>query len=157
MSNDNDLQENKNNKGYKQKKITEFLNEYSDGNLKFTDERIKLCSSDDFNDIYESFKKIQKTKKAPIMISQVGGFYVMASLAGYSAANSRTKPVLLFFDKKTNNIANAIYNTLLMQAIDSKEKYIATLFGLDDRDIIKSLDKDKYLEYIVQVYKGKEG
>lgn len=156
MSIETDLQENKNNKGYKQKKITEFLNEYSDGNLKFTDERIKLCSSDDFNDIFDSFKKIQKTKKAPIMISQVGGFYVMASLAGYSAANSRTKPVLLFFDKKTNNIANAIYNTLLIQAIDSKEKYIATLFGLDDRDIIKSLDKDKYLEYIVQVYKEKE-
>ena len=74
----------------------------------------------------------------------------MASLAGYAAANSRTKPVLLFFDKKTNNTANAIYNTLLMQAIDSKERYIATLFGLDDRDIIISLDPNKYIEYIIQ-------
>lgn len=143
-------------KTFKQKKIKEFLDEYADSNLKFNDERIKLCSSDDFNDLSMSFKNIQKKKKAPIMISQVGGFYVMASLAGHAASNSRTKPVLLFFDRKTNNIANAIYNTLLMQACDTKEKYITTLFGLDEKDIIIALDKNKYIEYIVQVYKEKE-
>ena len=143
-------------KTFKQKKIKEFLDEYADSNLKLNDERIKLCSSDDFNDLSMSFKNIQKKKKAPIMISQVGGFYVMASLAGHAASNSRTKPVLLFFDRKTNNIANAIYNTLLMQACDTKEKYITTLFGLDEKDIIIALDKNKYIEYIVQVYKEKE-
>ena len=156
MVKDDELLENTKNKSFKQKKITEFLDEYADSNLKFNDERIKLCSSDDFNELSASFKNLQKSKKAPIMISQVGGFYVMASLAGYAAANSRTKPVLLFFDKKTNNTANAIYNTLLMQAIDTKERYISTLFGLNDKDIIISLDPDKYLEYIVQVYKEKE-
>ena len=143
-------------KNFKQKKIKEFLDEYADSNLKFNDERIKLCSSDDFNDLSNSFKNLQKNKKAPIMISQVGGFYVMASLAGHAASNSRTKPVLLFFDRKTNNIANAIYNTLLMQACDTKEQYITTLFGLDEKDIIIALDKNKYIEYIIQVYKEKE-
>lgn len=143
-------------KTFKQKKITEFLDEYDDCDLKFTDERVKLCSSDDFNELGDSFKKIQRQKKAPIMISQVGGFYVMASLAGYAANNSRIKPVLLFFDRKTNNIGNAIYNTLLMQACDTRERYITTLFGLDDVDIIKSLNKNKYIEYIIQVFKEQE-
>ena len=157
MGKENVLLESSKKKSFKQKKMVEFLHEYAgDNSLKFTDERIKLCSSDDFNEVSENFKKIQKSKKAPIMISQVGGFYVMASLAGYAAANSRTKPVLLFFDKKTNNVANAIYNTLLMQAIDTKERYIATLFGLDDKDIIISLDENKYIDYIIQVYKEKE-
>ena len=156
MVKDEELLESKKNKTFKQKKITEFLDEYADSNLKFTDERIKLCSSDNFNELNANFKNLQKSKKAPIMISQVGGFYVMASLAGFAAANSRTKPVLLFFDKKTNNTANAIYNTLLMQAIDSKERYITTLFGLDDKDIIISLDPHKYIEYIIQVYKEQE-
>ena len=156
MVKDDELIESIKSKTFKQKRITEFLDEYADSNLKFNDERIKLCSSDDFNELSDNFKKIQKSKKAPIMISQVGGFYVMASLAGYAAANSRTKPVLLFFDKKINNTANAIYNTLLMQAIDNKERYIATLFGLDDKDIIISLDPNKYIEYIIQVYKEQE-
>ena len=138
------------------KKITDFLDEYTDCNLVFTDERIKLCSSDDFNELSNSFKRLQRTKKSPIMISQVGGFYVMASLAGYAASNSRTKPILLFFDRKTNNIGNAIYNTLLMQACDTKEEYITKLFGLDNADIIKSLNKNKYIEYIIQVFKEQE-
>ena len=142
-------------KGFKQKKITEFLEEYADTNLKFNDERIKLCSSDDFNELADSFEDLQKQNHAPVMISQVGGFYVMATLAGYAAANSRNKPVLLFFDKKTNNIANAIYNTLLMQACDTKEEYITTLFGLDNKDIVKALDDAKYTDYIIQVYKEK--
>ena len=142
-------------KGFKQKKITEFLEEYADKNLKFSDERIKLCSSDDFNELSESFTNLQKQTHAPIMISQVGGFYVMASLAGYAADNSRTKPVLLFFDKKTNNIANAIYNTLLMQACETTEEYITTIFGLDEKDIIKSLDENKYINYIVQEFQSK--
>ena len=141
-------------KSFKQKKILEFLNEYSDGNLKFNDDTIKLCSSDDFTDLSESFKRLQKS--SPIMISQVGGFYVMASLAGYSAANSRTKPVLLFFDRKTNNVANAIYNTLLMRACDTKEKYIATLLGLDNKDIVKALNYSKYMEYVTEVFCEKE-
>ncbi len=143
-------------KTFKEKKIKEFLDEYSDSSLAFTDGRIKLCSSDDFNDLSQSFREIVKQKRAPIMISQVGGFYVMASLAGYAAITSRTKPVLLFFDKKTNNIANAIYNTLLMQACDTKERYITTLFGLENKDIIKSLNEQKYVDYIIQVFKEKE-
>ena len=155
MAKDIELVENKESKSFRQKKITEFLEEYADTNLEFNDERIKLCSSDDFNDVSEGFKNIQKTRKSPVMISQVGGFYVMASLAGYAADNSRNRPVLLFFDKKVNNTANAIYNTLLMRACDTKERYIATLFGLDDKDIIISLDKNKYIEYIIQVYKEK--
>ena len=147
-----DIEVVKKKKSFKQKKITEFLNEYGDSDLKFNDEKIKLCSSDDFNDIGHAFVNIQKKKHAPIMISQVGGFYVMASLAGYAASKSRTKPTLLFFDRKNNNIANAIYNTLLMQAIRSKERYITTLLGLDDKDIIRSLNKKKYDDYIVQVF-----
>ncbi len=156
MDNEEQILCNAKQKGFKQKKITEFLEEYADSNLKFTDERIKLCSSDDFNDLAKSFQNLQNEKHAPIMISQVGGFYVMASLAGYAAANSRTKPVLLFFDRKINNVANAIYNTLLMQACDSKEDYITALLGLEEKDIIKSLDKNKYIDYIVQVYKEDE-
>ena len=156
MTTEVDLLDNTKKKTFKQKKIKEFLDEYADSNLKFNDERIKLCSSDDFNDLSESFKKLQSNKKAPIMISQVGGFYVMASLAGYAASNSRTKPVLLFFDKKINNTANAIYNTLLMQACNTKERYVATLFGFDNKDIIISLNKNKYIDYIIQVYKEKE-
>ena len=156
MNKDDELIENKKSKEFKQKKIKEFLDEYAESNLKFTDERIKLCSSDEFNELSDNFRKLQKSNKAPIMISQVGGFYVMASLAGYAAANSRTKPVLLFFDKKTNNTANAIYNTILMQACDTKERYITTLFGLTDADIIKSLNKNKYVDYIIQVYKEQE-
>ena len=142
-------------KGFKQKKITEFLKEYSDNNLKITDQRIKLCSSDDFNDLSEKFKEIQKQKSSPVMISQVGGFYVMASLAGYAKANSRFNPTLLFFDRKTNNIANAIYNTLLMQACSTKEEYITTLFGLKEKEIIKCLNMNKYTRCIVEVYKEK--
>ena len=140
-------------KPFKQKKLKEFLEEYGNGDLVFNDERIKLCSSDDFNQLSNAFANFQKKKHAPIMISQVGGFYVMASLAGYAAANSSIKPVLLFFDRKTNNIANAIYNTLLMRACDTKERFITTLFGFDDKDIIKSLNKKKYEDYIVQIFK----
>ena len=139
-------------KGFKQKKITEFLKEYSDNNLKITDQRIKLCSNDDFNDLSEKFKEIQKQKSSPVMISQVGGFYVMASLAGYAKANSRFNPTLLFFDRKTNNIANAIYNTLLMQACSTKEEYIVSLFGLNEKDVIKCLNMNKYTRCIVEVY-----
>ena len=156
-SNEEKLNVSKKPKSYKQKTITEFLNEYYDGSLKITDDRIKLCSSDDFNDLSDDFRNLQRQKHSPIMISQVGGFYVMASMAGYAAANSRTKPVLLFFDKKSNNVANAIYNTLLIQACDNKERYITTLFGFDDKDIIKSLDENKYNEYIIQVFKEKIG
>ena len=156
MASEVDFLDNYKKKTFKQKKIKEFLDEYADSNLKFNDERIKLCSSDDFNDLSESFKYLQKNTKAPIMISQVGGFYVMASLAGHAAANSRTKPVLLFFDRKTNNTANAIYNTLLMKACGTKERYVTTLFGFDDKDIIKSLNRNKYIEYIIQVYKEQE-
>ena len=141
-------------KPFKQTKITEFLEEYGESTLKFTDERIKLCSSDDFTELSNSFANLQKTKHAPTMISQVGGFYVMASLAGYAASNSRTKPTLLFFDRKTNNIANAIYNTLLMQACDTRERYITTLFGFEDKDIIKCLEPKTYEDYIIQVYKS---
>ena len=156
MIKDEELLESKKKKSFKEKKIKEFLDEYADSNLEFTEEKIKLCSSDDFNDLSDSFKNLQKVKKAPVMISQVGGFYVMASLAGYAAQNSRTKPVLLFFDRKTNNIANAMYNTFLMEACDTKEKYVKTLFGLDDKDIIISLDKNKYIDYIIQVFKEQE-
>ena len=143
-------------KSFKKKKITEFLELYSSGDLEFTNERIKLCSSDDFNDLSESFKRLLEQKHSPIMISQVGGFYVMASLAGHAASLSRTKPSLLFFDKKTNNIANAIYNTLLMQACSTKERYVVTLFGLSDKDIIKALDSNRYTRYIVEVYLDKD-
>lgn len=62
MAKDIELVENKKSKSFRQKKITEFLEEYADTNLEFNDERIKLCSSDDFNDVSESFKKIQKTR-----------------------------------------------------------------------------------------------
>ena len=156
MVKDGDLLGNSKKKSFKQKKIMEFLDEYSDSSFKFTDDRIKLCSSDDFNELAEAFRNLQKQKHAPIMISQVGGFYVMASLAGYAASNSRNKPTLLFFDKKTNNVANAIYNTLLMQACNTRKRYITTLFGLEDKDIIKSLNEKKYTEYIVQVFKQEE-
>ena len=156
MGRENEVMGTSKKKTFKQKKITEFLEEYSDADLKFNDERIKLCSSDDFTELSDGFRSLQKKKRNPIMVSQVGGFYVMASLAGYAAQHSNAKPVLLFFDRKTNNIANAIYNTLLMQACDTKERYIATLFGLDDKDIIKSLDPKKYEEYIIQVFKEEE-
>ena len=152
MDDNDETKQSKKQKNFKQKKITEFLQEYSDSNLTFNDERIKLCSSDDFNELSESFKDLQKQKHAPVMISQVGGFYVMASIAGYAAANSTIKPSLLFFDKKTNNIANAIYNTLLMKICDNKERYITTLLGLDNKDIIKSLDANQYYEYIKEVF-----
>ena len=140
-------------KSFKEKRIKEFLDMYGETSLKLNDEKIKLCSSDDFNELSIAFSDLQKAKRAPIMISQVGGFYVMASQAGYAAANSRVKPSLLFFDRKTNNIANAIYNTLLMQACDKKEDYITTLFGLDDKSIIQGLDPAKYESYIIQVYR----
>ena len=156
MSKDEELLSSTKKKSFREKKITDFLNEYSDGNLKFNDERIKLCSSDDFTDLSDDFENLQKLKRSPIMISQVGGFYVMASLAGYAAANSRTKPVLLFFDRKRNNIANAIYNTLLIQACDTKEKYITTLLGLDNKDIVKALNYSKYMEYVLEVFSEKE-
>ncbi len=146
----------KNKKTFKQKKLTEFLKTYSDTDLKITDEKIKLCSSEDFNKLSNYFAELQADKHSPVMISQVGGFYVMASLAGYAAHNSRYKPTLLFFDRKTNNIVNAIYNTLLMQACDTKERYVATLFGLEDKEIIKSLNPRKYDEYIVQVFNEEE-
>ncbi len=144
-------------KRYIQERITKFLGKYSDDSLEFNGERIKLCSSDDFNDLCRDInEKIKKQKRAPIMISQVGGFYVMASLAAYAALQSRSKPVLLFFDRKTNNIGNAIYNTLLMQACGTREEYITTLFGLDNKDIIKALNKVKYEEYIVDIYTSEE-
>ena len=42
MDDNEETKQSKKQKNFKQKKITEFLQEYSDSNLTFNDERIKL-------------------------------------------------------------------------------------------------------------------
>ncbi len=112
-------------------------------------ERIKLCSSDDFNGVSEEYKR-KFDEKAPVILSHVGGFYVTASLAGYSANKGKKteKPTVIFFDRKGNNVQNAIYNTLLLKCSESKEKYICNLFGLNDCDIVKALNPEIYFSYV---------
>ena len=146
-------------KSFKKKKITDFLSKYGSSNalqLSKT-ERTKLCSNDDFNDLAEQFEERINEKKVPIMISQVGGFYVMASLAGIAAyKHTNKKPILLFFDRKNNNIQNAMYNTLLTMISESKERYITNLFGLTDSQIYKALVPDLFMQYVENIIAEEE-
>lgn len=116
------------------------------------DEKIKLCSSDDFTSVIEEFTEKYDGGKAPIMISHVGGFYVTASLAGLSEnICSVSKPYVLFFDRKSANIQNALFNSFLMQICDSKEEYICTLFNLSNIDIVKALKPAVYVSFIEEI------
>ena len=114
-------------------------------------ERVKLCSSDDFNEIAEEFEDKYSYGKAPMMIGHVGGFYVTASLAGLAERVCTSKPYVLFFDRKHANIENAIFNTLLMKTCATKEEYITKLFGLSRADIIKALKRSLYDSYVERV------
>ena len=139
---------------FKEQRITTFLKKY--GNVSSTlnlDEKIKLCSIDDFNSVAEKLTEKYYEEKAPTIISHVGGFYVTASLAGAITQNakSNSKTNILFFDRKDGNIQNAIYNTLLMHVCKTKEEYITTLFGLDEIDIVKCLKPSLYVSYIEEI------
>lgn len=142
-------------RGFKEIKINNFLKKYGvvvpmqiDKN-----EKIKLCSSDDFSSVASDFIDKYSDNKAPTMIGHVGGFYVAASLAGIAAdiCKTNSKPYMLFFDKKIGNVQNGLFNTLLMQICDTKERYITSLFGLTDADIIKALNPALYVSYIEEV------
>lgn len=142
-------------RGFKETKINNFLKKYGIVIPTQIDksEKIKLCSSDDFSSVASAFIDKYSDNKAPTMIGHVGGFYVSASLAGMAAniCKNNSKPYVLFFDKKIGNVQNSLFNTLLMQACESKEKYITTLFGLTDVDIIKALNPSLYVSYIEEV------
>lgn len=113
------------------------------------EEKIKLCSSDDFNSVAENFIDNYEGMKAPTIISNVGGFYVTASLSGIASSKcNNSKPYILFFDKKNGNMQNAIFNSYLIQMSSNKEEYIKNLFGLSDSDIIKALKPSLYVSYI---------
>ena len=114
-------------------------------------ERVKLCSSDDFTGVVDEFEDKYTGEKAPVMIGHVGGFYVTASLAGLSDHISKTKPYVLFFDRKNANVENALYDTLLMKTCKSKEEYICRLFNLSKTDIIKALKPSLYVGYVEEV------
>ena len=120
------------------------------------EEKVKLCSSDDFTTVVKEFEEKYMDEKAPVMIGHVGGFYVTATLAGLSENISKSKPYILFFDRKNANIQNAIYNTLLMKACTSKEQYICRLFGLSSVDMVKALKPSQYVGYIEQIYADRE-
>lgn len=119
-------------------------------------EKVKLCSSDDFSGVIQEFQDKYEGERAPIMIGHVGGFYVTATLAGLSEHLSKTKPYVLFFDRKDANIQNALYNTLLMKACTSKEQYICRLFGLSSVEMVKALKPSLYVSYIEEILKGRK-
>ena len=114
-------------------------------------EKIKLCSSDDFTNAAKFFEEKYSSKDAPLILSQVGGFYVIASLTGIANQVCKNKPSILFFDRKDNNIKNALYNTLLIKSCSCKEEYITALFGLSNTNIIKALKPKDYFNYIKEV------
>ncbi len=114
-------------------------------------EKVKLCSSDDFNAVAKDFENKFAYGKGPVIVSNVGGFYVAASLLGTAASKCTTKPYAFFFDKKSGNTLNALYNSLLIKACDTKEGYIKYLFGIDDVDLIKAIKPSAYSGFIEQV------
>ena len=118
-------------------------------------EKVKLCSSDSFTDVAKEFEEKYYGEKGPIMISHVGGFYVTASLAGLANKISASKPYLLFFDRKSANVENAVFNSFLMQVCNYKEDYICALFGLSKTDIVKALNPALCASYIEQILSPK--
>ena len=102
-------------------------------------EVVKLCSSDDFKTVAEEFENKYGCGRAPVMIGNVGGFYVTASLLGFAERACNSKPYILFFDRKMANVENAIFNTMLMKASATKEEYIIKLFGISTTDAVKAL------------------
>ena len=142
-------------RSFRETKITSFLDKHNSNiTSRFNkNEKIKLCSSDDFRSVAEEVTEKYSDNDAPTIISHVGGFYVTASLAGLSKSisKSNSKPKVLFFDKKTNNVINGLFNTLLIKVCENKEKYISTLFGLDNTDVIKALNPSLYYSFIEKV------
>lgn len=113
--------------------------------------KVKLCSSDSFGAMAEEVMDEFAYEKAPIMISHVGGFYVTASLAGMAVRDCISKPHILFFDRKHANVENALFNTFLMKACETKEEYIARLFNLSNGDIVRVLKPSAYESFIERV------
>lgn len=142
-------------KTFRNKSIPGFISEYSNGKFKNIPkgEKIKLCSSDEYKTAAENFFQEEKNTKNPVMIGNVGGFYVAASLAGMMAAKSNSsKPYLLLFDKKNGNMQNAIFNSYLVQISATKEEYLKNLFGFNDLDIIKALAPKEFDELLEEYY-----
>lgn len=140
-------------RGFRGQTISSFLYKHSvSSEIKIPrGEKVKLCSSDDFNAVAKGFEEKYNSEKGPIIISNVGGFYVMASLLGNAASKCKTKPYALFFDKKHGNTLNGLYNSLLVKMCDTKEGYIKYLFGIDDIDLVKAVSSSLYNEYIIIV------
>ena len=137
---------------FKEETIKSFLEKYQkslhEGFNKT--EKIKLCSNEDFTMVAEQLEKEYPDKKNQNIISQVGGFYVIASLIGI-ANNKGISPNVLFFDRKNDNLQNAIYNTLLIKCCDTKEEYLTKLFGLGEAEIIKILNPQTYITFIEEI------
>lgn len=150
------------NNGVKLKKFREintinFMKKYYlDTDFKLSKgEKIKLCSSDDFNNMISDFDKKICNKKSPTIVSNVGGFYVSASLIGRASnmCASGSKPYVIFLDKKSGNMQNAIYNSFLIQSCSNKEDYLFNLFGLNKCDVIKAFRPSTYYSFIEDLLK----
>ncbi len=139
------------------KNIAQFIKENNrDLNFKLNlDHKVKLCSSDKYDDTVKSLEEEYIDTKSPIIIGQVSGFYETATLGGLISKNKdeNDKPFILFFDRETNNIQNAIFNSLLMKLSDSKEEYITNLFSLDRLNILKALKPKQYYTWFKEIVK----
>ncbi len=142
-------------KGFREATLVGFLKKYGSEIPYELDrnEKIKLCSSDDFNAVAKNIENKFLNEKAPTMVSHIGGFYVTASLTGISSLSCKknSKPKVVFFDRKIGNVQNGLFNTILMQLCDTKEKYLTTLFGFTNADIIKALQPALYVSYIENI------
>lgn len=135
-------------KKFKEQEILGFIKKYDklDDFKVEINGKMKLTSSDNFANSVTELSERFKGADYPVIIGQVSGFYETATLTGLMANNckNRTKPFLLFFDKNSNNIQNAIYNTLLMASCESKEEFLTTSLQLSNIDIVKAFNYKEY-------------
>lgn len=88
-------------------------------------------------------------------MGHISGFYETATLAGLLSLTCKkgTKPFLLFFDRKMNNMQNAIYNSFLISMSNNKEEFLTKLFGLNDIDIVKAFKTKEYYQFYKRALK----
>lgn len=143
----------------KKQTITQFIKEY-DTSLDFQldkEHKVKLCSSDSFEDAAQALSDKYQDKESPVIMGHVSGFYEIATLAGLTAETCKkgTKPFVLFFDRGLNNVQNAIFNSLLIKISDNKEDFLTKLFALNKIDIVKAFTPKIYYQFLKKAVEEK--
>ncbi|MBN2367632.1 hypothetical protein JXC34_01335 [Candidatus Woesearchaeota archaeon] len=103
---------------------------------KSSQDKIKLFSSDIYEDLINHFQQTHYHKKQPFILANTGGSDAVLSLYANIAMSTNSKPNMLVVDRKTGNLSNFNFRYLLAALNPgSRVNYILDLFGVDRSEL----------------------